>query len=91
MIHLVVKELNPAGEVSTLTPAVEGAAEADLAWAPDGTLLMVKEGMLYGWKRGQPGWSTIASLERLGLRGVSRLAVSPKRDSIAFVGSPQPR
>ena len=92
MIHLVIKALNPAtGEASTLTPAVEGAAEADLAWTPDGTMLMVKEGILYGWKRGQSGWTEIVSLERLSLRGVTRLAVSPKGDYIAFVGSPQSR
>jgi hypothetical protein len=92
MIHLVVKALNPAtGEASTLTPAVEGAAEADLAWTPDGTLLMAKEGVLYGWKQGQSGWKEVASLERLSLRGVTRLAVSPKGDYIACVGSPQRR
>jgi len=92
MVHLVVKELSPAtGEASTLTPAVEGAAEADLAWTPDGTLLMVKEGVLYGWKRGQSGWKDVTPLARLSLTGVTRLAVSPRGDYIAFVGLPKPR
>ena len=42
-VRLMIKKLNPAtGEVSLLTPAVEGSTEADTAWTPDGTLLMVK-------------------------------------------------
>jgi hypothetical protein len=41
-MRLLVEELNPAtGETSLLTPAVPGGEEADLAWTPDGTLLMV--------------------------------------------------
>ena len=89
MVHLTIKQLNSAtGAIETLTPAVEGANEADLAWTPDGTLLMVKEGVLYGWKRGSPGWKEVASLQRLGLSRVSRLAVSPRGNWIAFVASP---
>jgi Tol biopolymer transport system component len=90
-VTLTVNELDPAtGQITVLTPAVEGAREADLAWAPDGTLLMASGGALYGWKRGQSGWKEVASLERLSLRGVTRLAVSPSGDSIALVGSPAP-
>jgi len=86
---LVVKELDPAsGAVTTLTPAVEGSREADLAWTPDGTLLMAKDDVLYGWRRGQSGWKEVASLARLSLRGVTRLAVSPKGDLLAIVAQP---
>ena len=74
-------------EITTLTPAVEGAREADTAWTPDGTLLMAKDGVLYGWKQGQSGWKEVASLEKLSLRGVTRLAVSPAGDYVALVGS----
>jgi hypothetical protein len=83
---LIVKELDPlTGAVTTLTPAVEGSREADLAWTPDGTLLMAKDEVLYAWTRGQSGWKEVASLARLSLHGVTRLAVSPKGDLIAFV------
>ena len=92
-VTLVIKALNTATrQISILTPAVAGSTEADCAWTPDGMLLMVKGSTLYGWKRGQPGWTDVASLERLSLAGVTRLAVSPKGDYLALVGPPrQPR
>jgi hypothetical protein len=92
-VTLIVKELDPAtGAITPLTPAVAGSREADLAWTPDGTLLMAKDDVLYGWRRGDSGWKEIASLARLSLRGVTRLAVSPKGDWLALVGPPaQPR
>jgi hypothetical protein len=71
-----------------LTYAVAGAREADLAWTPDGMLLMAEKDALYGWRRGDPGWHLIADLAWLGLHGVSRIAVSPKGDRIAFVANP---
>lgn len=92
-VRLTIKKLNPvSGEVSVLTSAVEGSREADTAWMPDGTLLMANDDVLYGWKPGQTGWKEIASLARLSLRGVTRLAVSPAGDYLAIVGAPrQPR
>ena len=87
---LTIKELNPAtGEITLLTPAVEGATEADTAWTPDGTLLMAKGNALFAWKRGQSGWKEVTSLQRLGLSGITRLAVSPRGDYLALVGAPQ--
>jgi WD40-like Beta Propeller Repeat len=88
-VTLVVKELDPgSGTIATLTPAVDGSREADLAWMPDGTLLMAKDDVLYAWRRGQSGWTEVASLSQLSLRGVTRLAISPKGDAIALVGVP---
>jgi hypothetical protein len=89
-VNLVLKELNPSTRaISVLTPAVEGSTEADCAWTPDGTLLMVKGAALYGWRKGQTGWKEVASLERLSLAGVTRLAASPKGDYLALVGPPR--
>jgi hypothetical protein len=86
---LVIKELDPATRaITVLTPAVEGSTEADLAWAPDGTLLMAHAGTLYSWRRGQSGWKAVAALEQQGLRNVTRLAVSPRGTSIAIVAAP---
>jgi hypothetical protein len=86
-VTFIVKELDPATRaISVLTPAVPGATEADTAWTPDGMLLMVKGSTLYGWRRGQSGWKEVASLERLSLSGITRLAVSPKGDYLALVG-----
>jgi hypothetical protein len=67
---------------------VEGSREADVAWTPDGTLLMVKDDVLYAWRRETSGWNAIAELARMGLRGVSRLAVSSSGDKLALVGLP---
>ena len=89
-VRLLIKKFDPrSGEIALLTPAVEGGNDADTAWTPDGTLLMARGGTLYGWRAGQSGWKEIASLERLSLRNISRLAVSPKGDYIALVGSPR--
>jgi hypothetical protein len=83
---LRIRELEPKGRhITPLVNAVAGASEADCAWTPDGMLLMAHTDMLYGWKRGDPEWRRVADLAPLGLHGVTRLAVSPKDDRIAFV------
>jgi opacity protein-like surface antigen len=86
----LVKRLDPAtGDVTALAPALDGGTDADVAWTPDGTLVTARNGVLLGWKPGQPAWKEIVALERLSLSGVTRLAVSPKGDFIALVGSPR--
>jgi hypothetical protein len=74
--------------VSVLVPAVDGSTEADLACTPDGTLLMVKGTILFAWRAGESEWRQVSTLERLSLRGVTRLAVSPAGDYLALVGLP---
>jgi hypothetical protein len=81
-----ITELNPAdATTTTLTRAVNGATEVDLAWTADGVLLMAHGSALHGWKRGEKDWRRVADLAALGLTGVSRLALSPKGDRIAIV------
>jgi len=85
---LVVRELDPKTKtVTTLVGAVAGAKEADLAWTPDGMLLMAENDVLYGWTREDRGWKRLADLAALGTHGVTRIAVSPKGNRIAFVAS----
>ena len=89
-IRLTIKKLNPAtGEVSVVTPAVDGSREADVAWTADGTLLMAKDGSLYAWKAGQSGWKEVATAAQLSLPGITRLSVSPAGDYLAIVASPR--
>ena len=83
---LKISELDPKSHtVTPLIDAVAGAKEADLAWTPDGTLVMAEKDVLYGWKKGQAAWRRLADLAALGLHGVTRIAISPKGDRIAFV------
>lgn len=85
---LTVHELDPATRrTSPLTPAVAGATEADLAWTPDGELLMAHQDRLYGWRRGDSGWAALAEFTPLGVTGVTRLAVSPNGDLLAVVAA----
>lgn len=86
-VRLHIKELDPKTKaITALVDAPAGSREADVAWAPDGLLLMAKDDVLYGWTRGSGGgWRRVADLAALGLTGVSRLAISPAGDRIAFV------
>ena len=87
----MVRELDPKTRaVTTLVAAVAGAKEADLAWTPDGELLMAEKDVLYGWRRDADSWSRLANLASLGMHGVTRLAVSPKGDRIAIVAIATP-
>jgi Tol biopolymer transport system component len=87
---LSIKVLDPAtGAVRALTAAVEGTTEVNAAWTADGTLLTIQNDHLFAWRRGANGWSDVASLDRLGLRSATRLAVSPDSRWIAVVASPQ--
>ena len=72
-----------------LTTAVPGSTQAHLAWMPDGTLLMAHEGWLHAWRTGAASWERIADLGGLGLRNVTRLAVSGKGDRLALVAVPE--
>lgn len=87
---LFVRELDPkTGQTTPLVNAVDGAREADLAWTPDGLLLMAEKDVLHGWRRGDREWRKVADLAALGLRGVSRIAVNAAGDRIAFVAQPR--
>ena len=86
----VVKELDSAtGAVTALAPAIDaGSTDLDTGWAPDGTLFAARAGKLYAW-RSQTGWKEVASLEQMGLAGVTRLAISPRGNWLAVVAAPQ--
>jgi len=59
----------------------------DLAWLPDGSLLMAREAKLFRLDpaRAQEGWREIADFTSAGLRRITRLAVSPRADRLALV------
>ena len=83
---LTISELDPATlQTRPLVSAPTGAAEADTAWTPDGLLLLPFGGQLFGWRRGDREMTPVVDLAALGLKAVTRLAISPKGDRIAFV------
>jgi dipeptidyl aminopeptidase/acylaminoacyl peptidase len=62
------------------------AGMEDFAWTPTGILLMARDTKLFKWdpKKDQD-WQEFADLSSSGLRRITRLAVNPKGDRIAFV------
>jgi hypothetical protein len=83
---LTISELTPATRgVAALVRAAAGATDADVAWTPDGLLLMASSGTLYAWRRGDTELRPVTDLAALGLSGVTRMAVSPSGDRIAMV------
>ena len=87
--RVIVKELDPATRrVTTLVPLMAGAPALDLAWTPDGMLLAAHAGKLYGWRRGDTAFAVVAEFEAVGLRGVTRMAISPSGDRLALVAQP---
>jgi hypothetical protein len=51
-------------------------------WTRDGVLLTASGSRLLAWVNGQ--WDVAADLAADGVRGISRLAISPKGDRLAF-------
>jgi dipeptidyl aminopeptidase/acylaminoacyl peptidase len=85
--ELFIKQIDmDSKKIDTLTGAVEGNTERDMAWLPDGkTILMSGGTKVYSWTRGATGWTEVFDAAPHNLGAVSRLAVSPKGDAIAIV------
>jgi hypothetical protein len=81
-----VTMVNGKAVTRVLTTAAPAATDEFVAWTPDGTLLMSAAGKLYSWRAGGE-WQVVADLDRLGLKSVTRLAVSPGGDWLALVAA----
>lgn len=78
----VINELDPTTkQITTLTPTVEGSE--DLAWTPDGAIVMGQKGKVFLWRSSE--WTEIADLTRQGVENITRLTVSPDGRWIAIV------
>jgi hypothetical protein len=82
-----VKQIDiPSKKIDALVKAVDGSADRDMAWMPDGqTMLMSAGTKIYSWSRGATAWTEVFDAARHDLGVVSRLAVSPKGDAVAIV------
>ncbi len=79
----VIKELDPkTKQITTLVNTLEGSE--DLAWTPDGGIVMGQKGKLFLWRPGG-AWTEIADLTRQGVANISRLTVSPDGRWLAIV------
>ncbi len=58
------------------------------AWTPDGTLLASRGTAILRWDARTAAWVPLADFAALGLTSVTRLAVSPAGDRLAFVAIP---
>ena len=81
-----VKQIDPATrKIETLTAAVEGSSDRDMAWMPDGkTMLMSAGTKIFSWTRGA-AWTQVFDAAPHQLGAVTRLAISPKGDAVAIV------
>ena len=73
-------------KIDRLTQVVEGSADRDMAWMPDGkTILMSSGTKVFSWTRGGSSWAEVFDAAPHQLGAVSRIAVSPKGDAVAIV------
>ncbi len=60
----------------------------DYAWTPTGVLLMGKGSKLFKYdSETEKDWAQIADFDNLGLKNITRLAVSPKGTRLALVST----
>lgn len=57
-------------------------------WTPDGTLLVAIDSKLYMLT--DDGWGAVADFSSMGVKGITRLAMSPRGDWLAFVAEDKP-
>ncbi|HMG75909.1 MAG TPA: hypothetical protein VK582_20580 [Pyrinomonadaceae bacterium] len=57
----------------------------DYAWTPSGVLLMANGTKLFARKKSDWAWIELADFSNVGLKNITRIAVSPKGDRIAVV------
>jgi hypothetical protein len=62
-----------------------GNDEADVAWTPEGTLLMSAGSRIFAWRRGDKDWREVYDAAPHKLGTITRLAVAPDGRAIAIV------
>lgn len=78
-----IKAFNPKkGNTVELARALDGSE--DYCWTPDQDILMGQGSVLWSWNR-EEGWKEVYDLANYGLKGITRLAISPQGDKLALV------
>jgi Tol biopolymer transport system component len=73
------------GHVTRLVRVVSGNDERDVAWTPDGTLLMSAGTKIHAWRPGDKDWREIIDVAVHKLGVVTRMAVAPDGRALAIV------
>jgi hypothetical protein len=83
----VIKELDLAARKAT--PLIKTlAGSEDYVWTPDGAIIMASGSKLYRWDpQKDKDWHEIADLSPAGIKGITRLAISPRADRLALVAT----
>ena len=85
--NAMVKELSgQTGKISVLTKSIS-TAEHDMAWTPDGKMIMSEGNKLFYWSRngGDHRWTEIPFATDRPSQSISRIAISPNGRLIALV------
>jgi dipeptidyl aminopeptidase/acylaminoacyl peptidase len=81
-----VKQFDARTGASTpLVRVAEGNSERDVAWLPDGTLLMSAGTKILAWRRGETASREVYDSAKHGMGTVTRMASSPDGKAIALV------
>ncbi len=80
-----IKELDVATrKITAIVQALAGSE--DYAWTPDGTLIMGQGSKLFSYKpERSKEWIEIVDFTSMNIKGITRIAVSPSGDRLAFV------
>ncbi|MEX1274532.1 MAG: hypothetical protein WEE20_01270 [Bacteroidota bacterium] len=72
-----------------VTPLIRAPYGSEFhAWTPDGTLLIAQGSRLLAWKPGsESSWREVADFRMAGIRGITRIAASPRGDRLVFVAN----
>jgi hypothetical protein len=83
----VIKELDLGARKAT--PLIRTIAESeDYVWTPDGAIIMASGSKLYRWDpQKDKDWQEIADFSPAGIKGITRLAISPRADRLALVAT----
>jgi Tol biopolymer transport system component len=86
--NIWIKQFDPAtGTITPLVRAIAGNDEGDVAWTPDGTLLMSARSRIFAWRRGDKDWREVYDATPHKLGAITRMAVSPDGRAVAIVVS----
>jgi hypothetical protein len=75
-------------ETRRATPLVAMVGNVpNYAWTPDGGVLAAVGNTLHLWRPGERAWRVVARFEDRALQGITRIAISPAGDRVAFVSA----